>query len=650
MKKDMMALTCLVLGISLYGCGNTEKAEVDRAADNSTVQESIDDASTEENVKENAAEQANDEKEITGESYDEIALKVGRNTVSSIVFSFDENGNKVGEYDLAKIEQKLKDADYDLSSFSFVTSYKGILYYSYCDYSSNDYKYKLIAYDPEKGDMSVVTETEYGEYIPSVDIYKGRIYVLMSKEAEGVFSWKLRCFEKDADSLSFTEKETEHADVYDYFSGYNINYVERLCRKDDGPERILDETGFLIGRKDNAYYILYPDKSVKKIESLEFNSGGVKAFDDKRIICPKYEDSYDFKISKYEVIDIDTMQTKDLELPDSAVCLYYRNGKLLYYIKDGKEYGREDITLFSLDVESGKSTELISRKVVAGMHYYSPVVENFEFFEDKAFFTDFVDGEIKVFEVDLGGDDFAPVDLGYVAEKNDLFEYGTVESVSVTSDCPFCGKHIVQAYAEYMVLDGNKVQNAEKINEQLKQHAIACVDNFENYDANDLIYEDSCGHDEDYYYTATEDDNIGSVTVLENRYIAVNMEGYWYGGGAHGMPSRDQYMFDMTTGDEVSFTDLYKGTEEQLKELVATKVKEDYESYTGDDYPPYFMANAQEAYDTAYEYTSIDGFISFTEKGVVYTFYPYDLASYAEGFKEYVLSFEEVFGRSTIAP
>ena len=150
MKKNMMALTCLVLGLSLYGCGNTENIDVDGSADNTTVQESIEASSTEENVKENAAEQANDEKEITSDSYDEIALKVGRNTVSSIVFSFDENGNKVGEYDLAKIEQKLKDADYDLNSFSFVTSYKGILYYSYCDYSSNDYKYKLIAYDPEK--------------------------------------------------------------------------------------------------------------------------------------------------------------------------------------------------------------------------------------------------------------------------------------------------------------------------------------------------------------------------------------------------------------------------------------------------------------------------------------------------------------------
>jgi hypothetical protein len=656
-KKRLIAGVVLVLAAtSAFGCGKLglepEAPSIYESLDNTEKEASSGADATSDAEKESEKDAATDN-DATGDkqgySGDEIAFRAGRNSMSNTVYSFDENGNKTSEYDLDEAEKALKDNGYEDDTNSFLTVHDGIIYYLLCDYSSSDYKYELVAYDPGTKEVKKFFESEYGEYIPTVDIYKGRIYVLLSKESNGSFKWRLKCFEKDKDSLSYTEKETEHADVYSYFSDYNINYVERLCREDDGPERILDETGFLIGRKDEAYYLLYPDKTVKKIDAIEYSNGGVKGFDEKSILHIRYRENYDFTTSGYDLIDIATQQTRELDLPDSAVCLYYRDGKLLYYVKDGQEYGKEDITLYLLDVESGKTTELIKRNLVLGLHYFSPIIENFKAVEGRAFFTDIVNGETRVYSAELGKDEFEVQDLECVVDKSDIFDYGTVGCVSVTSTCKFCGKPTAQGYAEYMIFDGSKVQNADKINQQLKSYAEGSVSYYENYDPDDLVHEDGCDHDEDYSFTVTNDENIGSINVLENRYITVNLEGYWYGGGAHGMPSRNQYMFDMTTGEEVTFKDLYKGTEEQLKALVATKVKEDYESYTGDNYPPYFMNSAQEAYDTAYDYASLGGLITFSEDGVIYTFYPYDLASYADGFKEYLLTYEEVFGRGTIA-
>lgn len=119
------------------------------------------------------------------------------------------------------------------------------------------------------------------------------------------------------------------------------------------------------------------------------------------------------------------------------------------------------------------------------------------------------------------------------------------------------------------------------------------------------------------------------------------------------MPGRDQYLFDLQTGEQLTFEDFYKGSEEEFKTIIATKVKEDYESYedgsngnSSEGYP-YSVGDADRAYEAAYdsaEYTNI----YFEEDGIIYYFYPYVMGPYSSGFIEIFVSYEEIFGVSTL--
>ena len=107
---------------------------------------------------------------------------------------------------------------------------------------------------------------------------------------------------------------------------------------------------------------------------------------------------------------------------------------------------------------------------------------------------------------------------------------------------------------------------------------------------------------------------------------------------------------NFSTGEELTFADFYSGTEEDFKNLVATKVKEDFENQSAEGQTPYYFAEtAEDIYNTAYDYVSLDNAnILFDEDKVTYYFYPYDLASYADGFQYYDFTYEEILGTSTL--
>jgi hypothetical protein len=160
--------------------------------------------------------------------------------------------------------------------------------------------------------------------------------------------------------------------------------------------------------------------------------------------------------------------------------------------------------------------------------------------------------------------------------------------------------------------------------------------------------EDECEyHQEDPdMYCETDSYTVDNVTIINNQFLIVDSDSYWYGGGAHGMPGRGERIFDLTTGTEYTFADFYKGTEEELKTLVAEKVMADYENNPD----RFFAASPEEAYQQAYDSVSIEyANIQFTEDKVYFYFYPYDLGSYAEGFMDFEFTYQEMFGTSTLS-
>ena len=144
----------------------------------------------------------------------------------------------------------------------------------------------------------------------------------------------------------------------------------------------------------------------------------------------------------------------------------------------------------------------------------------------------------------------------------------------------------------------------------------------------------------------TVEKEVNKVDILWNQYLTIDYSGYWYGGGAHGMPSSYQRLFDLTTGEELTLKDIYQGSEKSFKQLVAEKTKEDFLSYE-EGYAPYFAEDADMVYEEAYEYAGLTSLnIMFYETGISVLYAPYEMGPYASGFIDVFISYEELLGQS----
>ncbi|MBO7530550.1 MAG: hypothetical protein J6T50_01960, partial [Lachnospiraceae bacterium] len=151
------------------------------------------------------------------------------------------------------------------------------------------------------------------------------------------------------------------------------------------------------------------------------------------------------------------------------------------------------------------------------------------------------------------------------------------------------------------------------------------------------------------FYQVTTSFEIDSVSIIDDRYLTVDMSGFWYGGGAAGYYPRAYYLFDLETGEILSINDFYTGTEKEFIELVAKKTVENF--LTFDEYSsPYYGSNEDEVYSDAKSFVSFGGLIRFTDEGIYYCFLPDEVAVYQVDHVEIFIPYEELLGRETLKP
>ncbi|MBP5453798.1 MAG: DUF3298 domain-containing protein, partial [Lachnospiraceae bacterium] len=215
----------------------------------------------------------------------------------------------------------------------------------------------------------------------------------------------------------------------------------------------------------------------------------------------------------------------------------------------------------------------------------------------------------------------------------------TIKGISETRLCEKCEKALVQAYSDYPVFDLKLYdENAfSKINDFLKDAARSRV---ELALSNDMYESDNCDIHGTTAGKVTDEYNLFEIRDIASNYITVEYDGYWYAGGAHGEPLYIYYLFDKSTGDEVTLKDLYKGSEEDFKKLVANATLKYSETFSDDNYP--FFNSGQDLYDSAYEYSSIESAIIWENDGIKVVFDPYALGPYAAGPIEIAISYKDL--------
>ena len=217
--------------------------------------------------------------------------------------------------------------------------------------------------------------------------------------------------------------------------------------------------------------------------------------------------------------------------------------------------------------------------------------------------------------------------------------------------CPFCGIPLIERYGECMVIDPSLSPKADVINAYLKEQMREFVHG-SGSEGDEAAQDDSeCEYHKEspWAYCMTDDLNVTGVHMIGDHYMTVDMYGYWYGGGAHGYPNREQYLFDLDTGELKTIADFYTGTEEEFKTLLAEKTKEDALSYSSDDSPYFSSEDPDSIYDQAYDEASFEtSNIEFLDDGIIVIYPPYDMGSYAAGFIVIFISYKELLGRDSL--
>ena len=648
MKKKIVKL--LIAGLCclmIFGCGAvTDGPETE---DEDIVEEDDDDDEDEPEDPDEPEESVSDE---------EYILIAGYGSENYCVV--DGEGNVLYEIDSKAVQESLGDIDeekYRLAKDSTGCNADpdsaggGFIFFDdfLCD---EDYIFHPIAFalgGLESGNYKLypLWEGSADQRIRSVDWYKGALHLDIENYDDSGYSELVFSYDEKTDSFT-CEEDTELDAVFEKAVSTGLSIEGQTSEKGTLTycyRRTLDDCGFIFARGDE--FLAAIDASGKVQKRIDIGS---------RYYSFCYDAAHLFYIDSDYTNHLYTVRVKDVKNDTEtqigetiystqltgATLLSGDSGKYCYATYEYDEFGIRVHRVYSYDAFDGSNTFLYEERSIPGSTIV-PATEMFTVAGDYAYYLGFDDGDIIWMRKKIS-DDSAPEKTGIVLSHVDVFDLGTVSYRSNTYVCPDCGTDLIMKYCECFILDDKYSEHSAEINAFLEQEAVRTVDWETDY------YESSCAdHSErPTSFQVTYSLKVDSAFIIDGRYLAVDMSGFWYGGGSAGYYPRKQYMFDLKTGEDLSIKDFYTGTEKEFTELVAQKTVEDFLSF--DEYSsPYYGSNEDEVRSDAKSFISFDGFIRFTEDGIYYCYLPDQIAVVQVDYIEIFIPYEELLGRETLA-
>ena len=126
---------------------------------------------------------------------------------------------------------------------------------------------------------------------------------------------------------------------------------------------------------------------------------------------------------------------------------------------------------------------------------------------------------------------------------------------------------------------------------------------------------------------------LSEIAYFDGHYLSFCQQEYDYQGGAHGMPLWIGLTFDLETGERLSLPDVIANSEEELNGIVTEYFAE------------YINVNPEEFWEDALDIVRdeicFESDFYLTEDGIKFYFHPYALSSYAAGFPEVTIPYDE---------
>ena len=651
-KRVLLILMSVMLAGGTTGCGSLTQLVSDSAENvkEKILRNSEEDESWEDQDEAEEAEPREDQDETEEASTEEnneegfahdFMLPYAYD--ADTIYTVDDKGNKVREISLSEVNdaiKKIADTKEDINGY-MVEAVSGDVVFVYINpYDGTEST--VYAVDLGTGEAEALLETKYS--VQYIDVYEGKAYI-------GVYKYK----SSDDDTLDFEEyvvskkedgsgyevEENHYDSLEPYFAQYsleethaNIGYGAFDSSHCFSLKRTMDNIGFVVAHKvgetGSGYCVI--DSKGDKYDLDMLNTGGsatVYAYDKNWMIYGITPENS--RETEYNLYSFEKKFSTPIDIKNVGYVEMSADG--CRFVSESEDFGSNAIDVYDYDFKSGDLKNIFTKGNI-------PLSErNTEIaciFGDNLFYQSLADSSLKWSRYDLLSGDTQVLD--YEIKEIKAYNYGKISFNSETKKCPKCGTNLYKVYAEFFTLDSKYSDHADEINTIIQDEFKGRLDRALE---DSVMGESTCEEHQEYpeQYCETNEYYVEDVNILKDRYLTVDYSSYWYGGGAHGMPGKEQYIFDLQTGKRMETKDFYSGSEEDFKKLVAEKTREDYLE-TQDGYK-YFATDADEAYNTAYEYVHLDGTVFFKEDCVTYSFAPYDMGPFASGFIDIELPLEE---------
>ncbi len=653
MKRRLVRLMLIgIAAIALTGCSNLSEvippSNDELIENNENNDEDIDDAEDEDDD--------NDHLSSEGIAHGANSYVLARTPLSSFFYVYDSETDSMRQIDRCEIANESPNAnpdiyrlydDYEYYMSTLIGEGDGFLFFQDSVAFEEGGNSQSIVYAVKEDDYKIydIWRNSGDGYLSGCEFYNGCIYidyVIGYDENYRSLGDDVDCFKFDRKTDSFTELEVD-AGLRKIIQ--KSNDLEAHIRRSGNfcNAHVYDECGYLPAVKDGELILINSSGDAKTIPGFE---EGYNAYYDESHVFSILMD-YETGVGTACVYDIKNDAITEINEEYSADRLLGKNGTKYYYsVSNNEEYGIKHNYVYEYNTENGNNKLLYDVKFAPGSNIY-PGVEGFTLTDSFIYYLGFDNGSIfwVPVEIDDPSKEYPRIDMG----AEELFNYGTIDYLSNTYKCPDCDTDLVCTYVEYPVLNEYPSYNIEKINEYMKNAA----ESFISDDTEAAYVDSSCEDHSEHpsWYRITDDYYVSDISKICDNYLTIEITGYWYGGGAHGMPSRIQYMFDLTTGELKKLSDFYAGNENDFKALVAEKTKEHFLScIEKDDYgTPYYADDAETVYAQAYETVSLDSDnIEFTEDGIIYYYPPYEMGPFASGFIDINISYDELLGTNSL--
>lgn len=517
--------------------------------------------------------------------------------------------------------------------------FEGLDYRLYSDgqgFLFGDRIYFIEAYrDEELGSeckaLSVICTDGTGyQRLHQLDSYSSGSMVLLDDELyvdapdeEGNAGWLCYQFQEDGSLSESSRPELEEL----VRQGYSqLSYTDNGRRKLLMPEA-EEKFGYLVLRDEN-YEVVKVDPKSGEEEKLPAELLQMEAYNEGNFLCAAGNKLY--------LVDSKTLQINKTIQYDNSVSyidVITTDEEYAYvtYVTEDESEHTQKCVFEKVSLETGDRSVIFEQEQMVGVgaefsiYLLDIVVKN-----GYLYYAGAEDYQLYMMRRSLANPS-EEEKLGEAFYDSGIGEVGTIQSYyERTYSRTMPDVLLTETDLEWLQVD-EKFAGADKINRYLEEEQNKNIE-YENGNVEwmeEMIKE----YGEDGISHSSYSSTLSEIAYFDGRYVSFCQQEYDYQGGAHGMPLWIGLTFNLETGERLSLPDVIANSEEELNSIVTEYFAE------------YINGNPEEFWEDALDIVRdeicFESDFYLTEDGIKFYFHPYALSSYAAGFPEVTIPYDE---------